>query len=63
VREPSCATRLTIVALESHRAQAVIVSEALGTREPRVCRGIFSCRLVWFEAELWPSVRAARWRQ
>jgi 4-alpha-glucanotransferase len=47
---------LAIVAVESHRARAVVVGEDLGTVEEGVraqlaARRILSCRLLWFEAE------------
>ncbi len=54
---------LDIVALESHRAQAVVVGEDLGTvedgvRETLAEHGILSYRLLWFEEEPptdWPE--------
>ncbi len=54
---------LAIVALESHRAGAVIVGEDLGTVEPGVredlaARLILSIRLLWFEPE--PPARYPR---
>lgn len=54
---------LDIVALESHRARAVVVGEDLGTVEPGVPealaeRAILSYRVLWFEDEdpaTWPA--------
>jgi 4-alpha-glucanotransferase len=54
---------LDIVALESHRAQALVVGEDLGTveegvREALAEHGILSYRLLWFEEdepERWPA--------
>jgi 4-alpha-glucanotransferase len=54
---------LDIVALESHRAQALVVGEDLGTveegvREALIEHGILSYRLLWFEPDAppsWPS--------
>ena len=62
VRYPS-EDLLDIVALESHRAGAVVVGEDLGTVEPGVSealseRGILSYKLLWFEydaPEDWPE--------
>jgi len=53
---------LDIVALESHRARAVVVGEDLGTVEPGVPealaeRGILSYKVLWFEEDdpsAWP---------
>jgi 4-alpha-glucanotransferase len=47
---------LDIVALESHRAEAIVVGEDLGTveagvREAMAEHGILSYKLLWFEAE------------
>jgi 4-alpha-glucanotransferase len=47
---------LAIVALESQRAQAIVVGEDLGTVDPRareqlMRKGILSYRLVWFEKD------------
>lgn len=58
---------LDIVALESTRAQAVIVGEDLGTVEPMVRkelaeRKILTYRLLWFEADepsAWPTLSMA----
>ncbi|HET7327880.1 MAG TPA: 4-alpha-glucanotransferase [Nocardioidaceae bacterium] len=61
VRYPS-ADMLDIVALESHRAQAIVVGEDLGTVEPGVREAlaehaILSYKLLWFEEDdpaQWP---------
>ncbi|SNS59472.1 4-alpha-glucanotransferase [Geodermatophilus saharensis] len=58
---------LDIVALESHRAQAVVVGEDLGTvedgvREALADHGILSYRLLWFEEDdpaEWPEAAMA----
>jgi 4-alpha-glucanotransferase len=62
VRYPS-EEMLDIVALESHRARAIVVGEDLGTVEPGVrealdAHDILSYRLLWFEQddpERWPA--------
>ena len=62
VRYPS-EELLDIVALESHRARAIVVGEDLGTVEPGVrealdAHDILSYRLLWFEQddpEEWPA--------
>ena len=54
---------LDIVALESHRAQAIVVGEDLGTveegvREAMAEHGVLSYRLLWFEDDepaAWPT--------
>ncbi|WP_448612969.1 4-alpha-glucanotransferase [Modestobacter sp. URMC 112] len=54
---------LDIVALESHRAQAIVVGEDLGTveegvREAMAAHGVLSYRLLWFEDDepsAWPA--------
>ncbi|MDQ3477017.1 MAG: 4-alpha-glucanotransferase [Actinomycetota bacterium] len=66
VRYPS-ADLLNIVALESHRAQAIVVGEDLGTVEPGVREAmaehaILSYKLLWFEEhapEQWPTMSMA----
>jgi 4-alpha-glucanotransferase len=58
---------LDIVALESHRAQALVVGEDLGTvedgvREEMAEHGILSYRLLWFEEDdpaEWPATSMA----
>jgi 4-alpha-glucanotransferase len=58
---------LDIVALESHRAQAIVVGEDLGTvedgvREAMAEHGILSYRLLWFEDDdpaQWPAASMA----
>ncbi len=62
VRYPS-EDMLGIVALESHRAQAIVVGEDLGTvedgvREAMAEHGVLSYRLLWFEDDApsaWPA--------
>ncbi len=66
VRYPS-EDLLDIVALESHRARAVVVGEDLGTVEPGVRealaeRGMLSYKLLWFEDDDpadWPAAALA----
>jgi 4-alpha-glucanotransferase len=58
---------LAIVALESHRARALVVGEDLGTVEPGVreqlaAHGLLSTRLLWFESSppsRWPAAALA----
>src|SRR3954454_20695371 len=58
---------MAIVALESHRAQALVVGEDLGTVEPGVREAladhnILSYRLLWFEEDeacAWPVAALA----
>jgi 4-alpha-glucanotransferase len=55
VRNP-VADLLSIIALESERAQAIVVGEDLGTIDPRArqrlqAAGVLSYRLLWFEKE------------
>lgn len=58
---------LDIVALESHRANALVVGEDLGTVEPGVrdallARRMLSYRLLWFESDdptTWPATAMA----
>jgi 4-alpha-glucanotransferase len=58
-----------IIALEAHRAGAVIVGEDLGTVEPWVRdylrdRGLFGTSILWFEAgENGEPLPAERWRE
>ena len=57
---------LDIVALESHRAQALVVGEDLGTVEPGVREelaehGVLSYRLLWFEDDAPATGRPRRW--
>jgi len=66
VRYPS-QDLLDIVALESHRAQSLVVGEDLGTVEPGVRESlrdhaVLSYRLLWFEEEepvRWPEIAMA----
>jgi 4-alpha-glucanotransferase len=66
VRYPS-EDLLDIVALESHRAQALVVGEDLGTvedgvREAMAEHGVLSYRLLWFEDDApaeWPAAAMA----
>lgn len=58
-----------IIALEAHRAGAVVVGEDLGTVEPWVRdylreRGVFGTSILWFEAdETGQPLPAERWRE
>ncbi|WP_407666219.1 4-alpha-glucanotransferase [Mycobacterium pinniadriaticum] len=57
-----------IVALEAHRAGAVVVGEDLGTVEPWVrdylrARGLLGTSILWFEHEGGRPLEAERWRE
>ncbi|OBJ71911.1 4-alpha-glucanotransferase [Mycobacterium sp. 1274756.6] len=57
-----------IVALEAHRAGAVVVGEDLGTVEPWVRdylheRGVLGTSILWFETEQDEPLPAERWRR
>lgn len=57
-----------IIALEAHRAGAVVVGEDLGTVEPWVRdylreRGLFGTSILWFESDFGKPLPAERWRE
>ncbi|MGV9798575.1 4-alpha-glucanotransferase [Mycobacterium sp. NPDC003449] len=57
-----------IIALEAHRAGAVVVGEDLGTVEPWVRdylheRGLFGTSILWFESDGAGPLPAERWRE
>ncbi|OMC41934.1 4-alpha-glucanotransferase [Mycobacterium sp. GA-1841] len=57
-----------IIALEAHRAGAVVVGEDLGTVEPWVrdylhARGLFGTSILWFESDSGKPLPAERWRE
>ena len=59
---------LGVLALEAHRAGAVVVGEDLGTVEPRVrdaleATGVLGSAVLWFETEGGAALPPQRWRR